>query len=74
MNNTYLYTRMLAEDVQTAELQMVYSKNHKRQHRITKPLFNKKEALAEKIYQEMEARKAGLGLHGQKKTRVPQMA
>ena len=73
MNNTFLYTRMLAEDVQTAELQMVYNKNHKRQRTI-KPLLNKEEALAERIYEEMEARKAGLGLLGLKKNHVPEAA
>ena len=74
MNNTYLYTRMLAEDVHTAELQMVYNKNHKRQHRSIKPLFNKKEALAERVFEEMKAREAGIGLLGLKKNRIPAAA
>ena len=36
--------------------------------------LNKKEALAERIYEEMEARKAGLGLLGLKKNHVPEAA
>ena len=33
MNNTYLYTRMLAEDVQAAELQIEYNKTKREQIR-----------------------------------------
>lgn len=54
MNNTYLYTRMLAEDVQAAELQMEYNKTKKRV-RLVKPLINKKEVLAEAVYEKMLA-------------------
>lgn len=55
MNNTYLYTRMMAEDVQTAELQIEYNKS-KKFVRPMKPIINKKERLAEAVLAKMQAR------------------
>ena len=57
MTNTYFYTRMLAEDVQAAELQIEYNKHQKTVHK-QKPIINQKEVLAEAVYQKMMARKA----------------
>ena len=59
MFNTYLYTRMLAEDVQAAELKITYNKTRRKQARPAKTIINKKEVLAETIYNRMMAEKAG---------------
>lgn len=74
MDNAHMYTRMLAEDVNVAELSIDYMKNHKCHHRESKPLFNKKEALAESVLSDMKAREAGLGLIRLKKIHVPNVA
>lgn len=54
MNNTYLYTRMMAEDVQAAELKIEYNKSKRKQARPVKPIINRKEVLAEAVYNRMK--------------------
>ena len=58
MNNTYLYTRMLAEDVQAVELKIEYNKSKKKQARPVRPLVNRKEVFAEAVYEKMQRDKA----------------
>ncbi len=58
MNNTYLYTRMLAEDVQAAELKIEYNKSKRKQARPVRPIINQKEVFAEAVYERMFADKA----------------
>ena len=58
MNNTYFFNRFLAEDVQTAELQMEYSKALKHVQAKVQPTINKKEVQAEAIWERMYGKEA----------------
>ena len=52
-----MYERLLAEDVQTPELKIEFNRN-KKVKRVEKPIPDKKEQLAEKVWSRMQEKAA----------------